>query len=543
VKRILIVNLTRFGDLLQTTPTIVGLKEIYPEAEISVLVERNFADVARGLPGVGRVLDVDLDGLGRLILRNDLRTAYRFVEQVVTALRADHYDLAINYSSSRMSAVLLGLLGVRDTRGWTMTADGHRMIASHWSRLFSATCLNRRQSALNLVDCYKRIAGVTRGPERIFFNVPEDARAKASARLAEAGHQGEPLVAFQLGASRSARVWPPASFVAVGRELANRLGARLLLCGGRSDREYADEIARELGPLAIDVCGRTSIAELGALLERSAVMVTPDTGPMHMAVAVGTPVVALFFGPALPFDTGPYAPDQLCLHAEVACAPCDHHVTCLEPFCRDTIEPAAVVEAVMARQTGDWAALGALADRWPKIRWYRTGFDPEGLFDVSPLGQRPLAAYDALRRVYRAFWKTVLEGTPPVPPPYPLPRHAATVRELVPLAREGAVAAREVEALARHPVDLQRLEAAAQALEEIDYRIFRFGAMYEPATLLVQVFRFEKENIEGDDVAALATATRVLHEQLESNALLLADMLDPSPTRHASHGGQHASVA
>src|SRR5207248_1941798 len=82
-----------------------------------------------------------------------------------------------------------------------------------------------------------------------------------------------------------------------------------------------------------------SPAELGALLARADVLVTPDTGPMHMAVAVGTPVVALFFGPALPFDTGPYAADHVCLHAEVACAPCDHNVTCLEPFCRDTLAP------------------------------------------------------------------------------------------------------------------------------------------------------------------------------------------------------------
>jgi ADP-heptose:LPS heptosyltransferase len=78
VKRILIVNLTRFGDLLQTSPTIAGLKERYPAAAITVLVDRNFADVCRGLPGVDRVWEVDLDGLGRLLLADGgpaLRTA------------------------------------------------------------------------------------------------------------------------------------------------------------------------------------------------------------------------------------------------------------------------------------------------------------------------------------------------------------------------------------------------------------------------------------------------------------------------------------
>src|SRR5262249_11548499 len=148
--------------------------------------------------------------------------------------------------------------------------------------------------------------GVPSGPRRLFFTVPEAARTRA-AELVAGGEEG-PLIAMQLGASRPVRRWPVASFVALGRELRARLGARPLLSGGGADRAVAEEVAAGLGPPVIDACGRTSVAELGALLERADVLVTSDTGPMHMAVAVGTPVVALFFGPALPVDTGPYAP-------------------------------------------------------------------------------------------------------------------------------------------------------------------------------------------------------------------------------------------
>ena len=145
--KILVVNLTRFGDLLQTSPTIMGLKELHPEAELTALVERNFADVCRGLPGVDRVRELDLDALGRTMLGHTtaaFRAAYRVIEDLVAELRAEHFDLALNYSSSRMSAVLLRLVGATDTRGWTMTDDGHRLIAHRWSRLFSASCLVRR---------------------------------------------------------------------------------------------------------------------------------------------------------------------------------------------------------------------------------------------------------------------------------------------------------------------------------------------------------------------------------------------------------------
>src|SRR6185312_7152725 len=117
-------------------------------------------EVCRGLPGVDRVWELDLDRLGRHILGGtgtDLRAAYALVEDEVRRLRAERFDLALNYSSSRMSAVLMALIGVPDTRGWTMTRDGHRLIANPWSRLFSASALHRRQAPFNLVDYYKRV--------------------------------------------------------------------------------------------------------------------------------------------------------------------------------------------------------------------------------------------------------------------------------------------------------------------------------------------------------------------------------------------------
>jgi hypothetical protein len=451
-----------------------------------------------------------------------------------------------------MSAVFMRLVGVRDTRGWTMTADGFRQIAHPWARLFSASCLVRPQAPFNLVDHYKRVAGVTGGPRRLLFTVPDAARAAADRLLAAAGWTGgTPLVAMQLGASRPVRRWPAAHWIALARALDARLGARAVLCGGGGDRDVAAEIRAAVGDLAIDACGQTSIAELGGLLERVDVLVTPDTGPMHMAVAVGTPVVALFFGPALPFDTGPYAADQLCLHADVACAPCDHNVTCLEPFCRDTLAPDAVAEAVIARRAGDWRAVAAAADRWPGFTWYRTRFDAEGLADVVRLGARPLGRTEQLRRVYRALWKSVLEGSLPFVAGPALPEDAAVARRVVALAAEGAALATAVEEAAGRPdVDLEALEAAARRLEEHDLALFRLGAMHEPVRLLLQLFRFDKENVDGDDVRALARTARAVHQELEDRARLLADLLDPASgtaraRRQARHDGgePHASVS
>jgi hypothetical protein len=389
---------------------------------------------------------------------------------------------------------------------------------------------------------------VTGGPLKLFFTVPEPARVEAAAFLDAAGVEAKtPLVALQLGASRPVRRWPAAHWIALARILADRIGARVVLCGGGGDRDVAGELAAALGPRAVDATGKTSIATLGALLARCDLLVTPDTGPMHMAVAVGTPVVSLFFGPAIPFDTGPYAADHLCLTAEVPCGPCDHNVTCLEPFCRDTLAPEAVAEAAILRRAADWKGLAAAADRWRGFGWYRTGFDAEGFADVTRLGSAAGSRRERVRRAYRALWKTVLDGTPPVLDGPALPEEGGVVRGLLPLATEGVRLAATVEPLvtgANDP-DLDELERAARRLEEHDLALYRYGAMHEPTTLLLQLFRFEKESLDGDDVRAIARRSRVLHEELETRARLLADLLDPSTVgaRASDHGGQHASLS
>ena len=322
-ERILIVNLTRFGDLLQTSPTVAALRERHPGAAITLLAERNFADVCDGIPGIDRVYRVDLDRLGNLVLSggNALIEGYRYVEDVISELRAARFDLALNFSSSRMTAVFMGLLGIPDVRGWSMTADGLRVIHHPWARLFATMCLNRRVAAFNLVDYYCAMAGGGGATRRLLYEISPAAGTFADALLAAAGVQrDERLVALQIGASRAIRQWPAVAFAALGRHLA-ATGHRVVLIGGGADRPLAATVAADLGAHAIDACGKTGVAELGALLARTHLLVSGDTGPMHMAAAVGTPIVGLFFGPASPFDTGPYGADHVLLHATPPCSP------------------------------------------------------------------------------------------------------------------------------------------------------------------------------------------------------------------------------
>ncbi len=535
VRKILIVNLTRFGDLLQTSPAIAALRRRHPEATITLMAEKNFADVCEGIPGIDTIYRVELDRVGRLMLEGgaQLLEAYRYVEHVIHELRAERFDLALNYSSSRMSAVFMGLLEIADVRGWSMTPDGLRVIRHPWSRLFATMCLNRRVAMFNLVDYYVAMTDEAAGTARLHYDVSDDAAARADAVLAELGvGADERFVALQLGASRAIRQWPEASFIGLGRALAEA-GFRVVVIGGGGDRPLGDRVVAGIGAAAVNTCGKTGVGELGAVLRRAAALATGDTGPMHMAVAVETPVVGLFFGPASPFDTGPYAADHVVIHTGAPCAPCDHTVTCLEPFCRDELAPDLVAAVVRARIANDWAGLDALARRLAPARLYRTGFDAAGRFLSTALGAPPRRREDELRDAFRAAFLHVLEGTAP-PTEIPAARvvGVAPFAGLATLARDGGTQALHLAKLARAKQPrIDEIERLGRELEVLDRAIKEHGATHPDTTVLTQMFVFGKENLEGNDVATLAVETARLYRDLARTADCMTALLGGAPTK------------
>jgi ADP-heptose:LPS heptosyltransferase len=533
VERILIVNLTRFGDLLQTSPAIAALRRQHPGAAITLMAEKNFADVCESIPGIDRVYRAELDRLGNLMLDGgaQLLEAYHYVEGMIRELRAERFDLALNYSSSRMSAVFMGLLQIPDVRGWSMTEDGLRVIRHPWARLFATMCLNRRVATFNLVDYYCAMTGALAGTRRLQYEVAPHAAERAAALLTAEGIGGdERVVAMQLGASRAIRQWPEGSFVALGRALAAR-GFRIMVIGGGGDRPLGDRVVGEIGAAAINTCGKTGVAELGAVLARAEALVTGDTGPMHMAVAVGTPVVGLFFGPASPFDTGPYAADHVVIHTGAPCAPCEHVVTCLDPFCRDELAPDAVAAVVDARIAQDWTGLEALARGLYPARVYRTGFDAEGRFLANALGSPLRRREDALRDAYRATFLHVLEGVA-LPELAPAAVDVAPFTAMAQLARDGLTQAGMLAKLARAKQPrIDELERLGRELEVLDRALKEHGGTHPDTNVLAQMFTFGKENLEGDDVATLAVETMALYRDLAREADCMTALLGGAPRK------------
>src|SRR5207245_3314829 len=184
------------------------------------------------------------------------------------------------------------------------------------------------------------------------FPLPHETQAEARVEvlLAAAGIQaGATVVAMNPSARWETKRWPLGSFAAAGDRLQQDGAARVVLIGGRDVRHMGEQLMRKLRTTPIDLMGKTTMKELIALLRRARLLVTNDSGPMHLAAAVGTPVIALF-GPTDPTRTGPYGAGHTVLRSGVPCSPCFSRrcTNAVELECLTSIRPENVIEAAMS---------------------------------------------------------------------------------------------------------------------------------------------------------------------------------------------------
>jgi ADP-heptose:LPS heptosyltransferase len=345
MKEILLVNLTRMGDLIQTTPVMEGLKRAYPGARITLLVNSEFREICKDLPFVDRLLAFDKVAL-RKMLRGEEHTlveCYRRIESFVDEVNDVEYDLAINFTPSGESALLTSLFRARETRGVTSGADGARVIKHPWQRYFMNVIPSRRYNPFHLCDMMIKAAGIPPSGKGLRLSVSEEEGRKARETLARQGvGAGDLLIGFQLGASHDLKTWPAVSFARLADRFASSLGARILLTGSKAEEKLGAEFESAAASKAVNLIGKTDLRGAAALLERCALLVTNDTGPLHIATAVGTPAIDLSLGHVCFRETGPYGENHYVIEADAVCGPCGFHVKCTNPRCKEMITPESV---------------------------------------------------------------------------------------------------------------------------------------------------------------------------------------------------------
>ncbi|WP_428121556.1 glycosyltransferase family 9 protein [Dissulfurimicrobium sp.] len=337
----MIIKLSAIGDVVQSLPVLAALRMTFSDAHIGWVVGEAASGLLDAHPMLDELIVFPRKGLGELA--SNPADWPKFLYKAATflrRLRLRDYDFVVD------------LQGLFKSGFVTLFSRGKVKIGFSGGRELSSIFLNKRLPAYDpnehAVTRYLRLAahlGAKTDKPEFPTGLDDKDRARLDQLLRDLGISKGPLICLIPGAAWTSKRWTSRGFSEVAGYCIDRLGLMPVIAGGAGDKGLAGEIVSLAGKGIIDLTGRTDLKMLAALFERTSVVVSTDTGPMHLAAAVGTPVVALF-GPTAPWRTGPFGKRHQVLRLETGCSPCFKRM-CQDPVCMTGIKSSDVIAAVL----------------------------------------------------------------------------------------------------------------------------------------------------------------------------------------------------
>ncbi len=315
VRRLLVRSTNWIGDAVMTTPAIRSIRHAFAGAEITLLAKPWVLPVFARSPHIDHFLEYDVQNRHR-----GLAGRWRLVRD----LRKEHFDAAILLQNAFEAALIAATAGIPTRIGFD--TDGRRLLLTHPVRR-PAELKKRHQTGYYLEIL--RGLGLPAGDAKLEIPLSEADRQRAVDRLkAEGIAPGTPLVGLNPSATFGpAKQWPEDRYAALGDWVTENYGARVLIFGGPGDQALGQRIADAMRHPPVNLAGRTGLAEAMAIIGALDLFVTNDSGLMHVAAALDTPLIAIF-GSTNPVTTGPMGSRSRVVRTDVACSPC------LKPHCR-----------------------------------------------------------------------------------------------------------------------------------------------------------------------------------------------------------------
>jgi len=309
VRKVMVRSANWVGDTVMSLPAIASLRLNFPRAEISVLAKPWVAEIFQGNRDADRVILYQSPGIHQGIVGK-----WRLAKQ----LKKESFDLALLLQNAFEAALISFLAGVPRRAGYS--TDGRSLLLTH------PVALSSKKRRGHQVDYYLEIMrslGLKLAPHIPSLRVLEESQREASRALKSLGlGTSEVLVGISPGATYgSAKQWFPERYAQLSDRLARGLGARVLIFGSQGDKKVASTVCRNARVPLIDLTGMTTLGQAVALIARCHVFVTNDSGLMHVAAALGVPLLAIF-GSTDPRRTGPLGKACRVIQKPVACAPC-----------------------------------------------------------------------------------------------------------------------------------------------------------------------------------------------------------------------------
>ncbi len=348
VERILLIRPDHLGDVLLTTPAIRALRSTRPEAELHALIGGWSADVVGAYPEIDLVLTLDFPGFTR-VAKKSVQSPYQLALATANRLRRIGYSSAVILRPDHWwGALVAKLAGIPIRVGYDLPQVRGYLTESIPHEYQHAVQQNARLVA--------RWTGLLSDADLEYrFPVKAEDIAYVEGYLDEWGiTPGERLICIHAGSGTAVKQWPSDRWSIIADTLADQLDARIVLTGADHEVATAMHIAEAMSHQPIIMAGDTRIGQLAALFQRSILALGPDSGPLHLAAAVGTPTVTLF-GPADPVEFRPWGPSErhAVLTSEIGCRPCrildwsadnpDYHPCVREITVAQVLETARII--------------------------------------------------------------------------------------------------------------------------------------------------------------------------------------------------------
>ena len=347
---ILIVKLSAIGDVIHTLPALNAIRNYYPDANITWLVEEDAASLVIGHKALDRVIVSKrkrwLRALRSLFLLSTIKDVYGFIK----VLRDTRYDMILDFQALLKSGILIAL-----ARGQRKIGFNKGLEHMEHSYMF----LNERIPAVDM-----EIHALTRGmvllnaigipTNEIEYKLPvsNDDCEKVDELMKRHDINGVKfLIAINPVAKWESKLWPKERFARLADMIIDEYDARIIFTGGSEDRHIIQDIMSAMKGRALNLAGHTTLKMLAVLYKKTVLVISTDTGPMHLAAAMETPVVAIF-GPTAPWRTGPYGSGHRVVRADPECSPCFKRqcetIDCMHQISEDRV--MAEVRSVMERK-------------------------------------------------------------------------------------------------------------------------------------------------------------------------------------------------
>jgi len=346
-KNILVNALVNLGDVVLTTSAIAILKKAYPDAKITMLVKPVVRQAVENNPLIDEVMVFQYkakdNSFGKML-------------EMVRDIKRHHFDLSISFDRKLRPALLCWLAGIPTRVGPDKVFDDKpsRVTWLYTDVIQIKHDLNAVLQAETYQTIIRGFTGITDHAEPVFARITAEAEKKAEDLLASLP-QAEKRIALCVKGTFELKTWPKEYFAEVVNALAQRYDVSFFIVGAPNDREYADEVIETMEPQVLNFCGKTTLVDLAALIRKSDLLITVDTGATHIAATTGVKMVTVY-GCTSPDRWHPCNKNARVLTSRESCCPCsvraDECPSSPKPGCLWSVKPQQVLEECYALLEG-----------------------------------------------------------------------------------------------------------------------------------------------------------------------------------------------